>query len=176
MQAEIIATVRTREAARRLGAVLPWHPTEAAIEAACDALDRTQKRARARTQSHGDLRAAVEVYAEAMALCHDHGWDPIGLHVTRLGGGVPNSYQGQATTTAIHVDATRAVHVPGAVVAIQTGPGGIWSCRIDADRRPYGRTLTYRVSVLVPEGTRIRPALRDTTPRLESDTCLWWRW
>lgn len=175
MQTEIIAAVRTHEAARRLGAVLPWHPTEAAIEAACDALDHTQKRARARTQSHGDLRAAVEVYQEAMALCHAHGWDPIGLHVTRLGGGVPNGYQGQATTTAIHVDATRPVHVPGATVAIQTGPGGIRSDRVDADRRPYGRTLTYRVSVLVPEGTRERPDLRSTTPRLESG-CLWWRW
>lgn len=169
------------EAAQRLGAVLPWRPTEAAIAAAAANLAQVQKRARQRTLGESDLRAAVEIYEEAYALAERHGWSPHTLVVAMNGGCVPNAYYGRAETTYLNVSATRPFHVPGAQVAIQTGPGGISASRNDADKRPHGRGPTWRVSLDAREpglglhSTTERPPLRGATPRLTQGV-LGWVW
>jgi hypothetical protein len=74
-----------REAAARLGAVIPWHPSEAAIRAAVEQL-AVQRRARERCLGESDLRDAVARYAEVLALAEAHGWHAHTAHVWVSGG------------------------------------------------------------------------------------------
>jgi hypothetical protein len=161
-----------REAAARLGAVIPWRPSEAAIRAAVEQLAAVQRRARERRLDESDVRAAVARYADVLALAEAHGWSAHTVHVWVSGGCVPHSYAYRADATWLHVEATRPVHVPGAQVPVQTGLGGIRATRDRADSRPHGRGPTWRASVDVGDCT-IRPEIAGVTPRLERGVLRW---
>lgn len=166
---------RRTEAATRLGAVLPYQPTPADVEAAVARLHDVQRRGAARTVSEADLRGLVEVYRRALALAAEYGWDLHSVAVTTHGGWTTNSYSYRADTTYAHIEATRPLHVPGAAVAIVTGPGGIRVERGRASSRPYGNGWTWKVQIRVGADERRRPECWGTAPRI-GDSVLAWRW
>jgi len=165
---------RRVEAATRLGAVLPYKPTLADVDAAVARLRDVQRRATARTVTEAHLRGLVEVYRRALDLAAEYGWDLRSVVVTTHGGWTANGYSYRADTTYVHIDATRPWHVPGAAVAIVTGPGGIRVERGHASSRAYGRGWSWKAQIRVGTDER-RPECWGTVPRVDNGMLVW-RW